>query len=102
MIIEYVRYVLKQSKPEALVAAYERAAEALRAAPECIGYELSRCEEDPNAFVVRLRWESAEDHLSGFRKGPHFPRFFEAVRPFIGEIAEMRHYAVTDVVWWRS
>ena len=35
--------------------------------------------------------------MQGFRKGAHFPAFLAAIRPFIGEIAEMRHYEPTGV-----
>ena len=36
--------------------------------------------------------------MNGFRRGPHFPPFLAAIRPFIGEIEEMRHYGLTPVV----
>ena len=38
-----------------------------------------------------------EAHLHGFRRGPAFPAFLAAIRPYIGDIAEMRHYAPTSV-----
>ncbi len=102
MIVEYVRYELKTHAPESLVEAYTQAAEHLRAAPECLGYELTRCEESPASLVLRIVWESSEAHTGGFRKGPHFPPFLALVRPFIAEIAEMRHYVKTPVEWSRS
>ena len=101
MTVEYIRYVLNRHSGEELVAAYRVAAENLRAAPECLAYELTRCEEDPNSYVLRIRWTSTSDHLQKFRKGPHFPPFFAAIKPFVDEIAEMRHYADTGVAWQR-
>jgi quinol monooxygenase YgiN len=101
MIVEYIRYTLKKHTPEQLIAAYGAAAPHLQAAPQCLGYELSVCEEEPTAFVLRIMWTSTRDHLEGFRKGPHFPPFFQAIRPFVDEIAEMRHYALSDLVWAR-
>ncbi len=74
----------------------------MKAAPECRGYELARCVEAETAFILRILWNSTEDHLEGFRKGPHFPPFLAAIRPFIGEIAEMRHYQPTEVIWQRA
>jgi hypothetical protein len=35
--------------------------------------------------------------MAGFRRGPDFPPFLVAVRPFISEIVEMRHYLATPV-----
>jgi quinol monooxygenase YgiN len=101
MIVEYIRYELKQHQPHDLIAAYRQAGAQLQAAPQCLGYELSHCVEEPLSLTLCIRWTSTEDHLQGFRKGPHFPAFLAAIRPFIDEIAEMRHYQPTDVAWQR-
>jgi quinol monooxygenase YgiN len=98
MIVEYIRYSIPQGRSDAFEAAYARARESLDASPECLGYELSRCVEDVSSYVLRIEWESVEAHLEGFRKGPQFSAFFAAVKPFISDIAEMRHYALTAVV----
>lgn len=102
MIVEYIRYELKTHQPSELVEAYRQAAPHLEAATQCLGYEISHCVEEPSTLTLRINWTSTEDHLQGFRKGPHFPPFLAAIRPFIGEIAEMRHYAPTDVAWTRT
>lgn len=101
MTVEYIRYVLKDHSPESLIAAYEEAGQHLAAAPECLGYELSQCEEDDKSFILRIHWESTEKHLEGFRKGPNFPPFFAAIREVVPEIAEMRHYRPTGIEWTR-
>ena len=77
--------------------AYADAAGPLGASPHCLAYELARCAEDPSQYVLRIEWDSAEGHLQGFRRSPEFGRFFAAVRPFVGDIQEMRHYEVTAV-----
>lgn len=97
MIVEYIRYRVPVERQAEFVPAYARAAKALDAAPECLGYELSRCVEDPAAYVLRIRWTSAEDHLRRFRTGPHFPAFFREIRPYVDDIEEMRHYTPTGV-----
>jgi quinol monooxygenase YgiN len=102
MTIEYIRYELAAHEPDELINAYTAAAEALRAAPECLAFELSRCEEAPRSFILRIEWHSTAAHLEGFRKGPQFPPFLAAIKPFIGEIAEMRHYAPSAVTWRRA
>jgi hypothetical protein len=53
--------------------------------------------EAPASYILRIEWDSAEGHMQGFRRGPEFPAFFAAIRPYVGEIAEMRHYALTSV-----
>jgi quinol monooxygenase YgiN len=100
--IEYIRYRIEASRSAAFLAAYQEAGASLRASEHCLGYELSRCTEAPDHFVLRIHWDSAEGHLSGFRKGPQFPDFFRAVQPFLADVEEMRHYEATDVRWSRG
>ena len=95
MIVEYIRYGIEQGRAEEFGQAYQGAAEALEASKHCQRYEVSRCSEDPTQHVVRIEWDSEQGHLSGFRQSPEFRSFFEAVGPFVNDIAEMRHYQVT-------
>ena len=95
MIVEYIRYSIDAARAEAFEEGYRHAAESLDASEHCERYEVSRCSEDPTSYVVRIEWDSAEGHLAGFRQSPEFRTFFEAVRPFVNDIEEMRHYEVT-------
>ena len=93
MIVEYIRYNIPLEQAASFEAAYAAAQPWLLASPHCLGYELSQCAEDPTQFVVRIEWSSTEDHLQRFRKSEFFPPFLAAIRPYIQNIAEMRHYA---------
>lgn len=95
--VEYIRYRIALDDQPAFEDAYARASEALASAPECIDYELARCEEEPERYILRIRWTSIDAHLGGFRKGEHFPAFFGAIRPYVTAIEEMQHYLVTKV-----
>ena len=99
MVVEYIRYTVKdEARRKELVAAYVEAAKSLDESPECLAYELSVCEEDATAAVLRIEWASTEAHLEGFRKSAAFRSFFAAIGPFVKEIAEMRHYTLTPVL----
>ncbi|HYO94042.1 MAG TPA: antibiotic biosynthesis monooxygenase family protein [Polyangiaceae bacterium] len=95
MIIEYIRYQV--SDAQTFTDAYTRAQASLDASPQCLAYELSRCTEDDTFFTLRIEWDSLAGHLEGFRKSPEFGPFLAAIRPFIGQIQEMRHYEVTAI-----
>ncbi|MGW0395103.1 putative quinol monooxygenase [Streptomyces sp. NPDC003042] len=95
--VEYIRYRIALDEQQKFEDAYARAAGALAAAPECVDYELARCEEEKERYVLRIRWTSVDAHLNGFRKGEHFPAFFSAIRPYVTAIEEMQHYQVTGV-----
>lgn len=101
MIVEYIRYQLTNHTADELIEAYAKAARHLSASPHCLSYELSRCEEDPASVTLRIEWDSTAGHIDGFRKSPEFPPFLRLIRPYFAEIAEMRHYAPTEVNWRR-
>ena len=97
MTVEYIRYRIPADAAESFERDYARAAEQLAKAPECVDYELCRCEEDPESYILRITWTSMAEHLEGFRTGEHFPPFLDAIKPYISNIEEMRHYAATTV-----
>jgi len=101
MIVEYVRYTIDPSRAEDFMAAYETAAASLKESPHCFGYELTRCTEARESFVLRILWDSEEGHVRGFRASPQFRPFFAAVQPFVRDIQEMRHYELTPLRWAR-
>jgi quinol monooxygenase YgiN len=102
MIIEYIRYKVGADDAGALVDAYRVAATTLRGSEHCLGFELSRCTEAPESFVLRIIWDSLAGHLQGFRSSPEFQSFFAAIKPFVTQIEEMRHYELTPVEWKRE
>jgi quinol monooxygenase YgiN len=98
MVIEYVRYKIPAEQADQFVSAYATAADALHKSTHCLGFELSRCTEEPTSFILRIEWDSIEGHMEGFRKSPEFRTFFASVRPFVGNLEEMRHYERTAVL----
>jgi quinol monooxygenase YgiN len=101
MINEYIRYHIDAARADSFLGAYARAAESLRASPHCLGYELSRCTEMPDQYILRIQWDSIDGHLKGFRPSPQFQSFLSEVRPFVKDIEEMRHYDPTPLAWTR-
>jgi quinol monooxygenase YgiN len=104
MIVEYIRYKLNKlaensagSALSSFEAAYRIASASLDASSHCLGYELSHCIEEPDRYVLRIEWDSVEGHLAGFRRAPEFASFFAAIKPYIDQIEEMQHYALTSV-----
>lgn len=97
MIFEYIRYTIPAERSLEFESAYEQAAESLRSAPQCLGYHLSRCTEDPTSYILQIEWTSQEDHLKGFRQSDQFKSFFRDVQPFLQQITEMRHYEPTKI-----
>ena len=103
MVVEYIRYTLPDTARRTMFeSAYAAAKVWLEASLHCLAYELTRCSEDESQYILRIEWDSVEGHLQGFRRSAEFQRFFASIRPFVAEIAEMRHYGlVRDIAWRR-
>jgi quinol monooxygenase YgiN len=97
MVVEYIRYRIPQERQGRFEAGYRDAAASLDASEHCLAYELSHGVEESERYILRIEWDSLEGHEQGFRRGPEFQPFFAAVRPFVDEIEEMRHYNVTPI-----
>jgi quinol monooxygenase YgiN len=92
--VEYIRYRIPPERAEDFVAAYRAAAAPLMASEYCSGYDLTRCVEEPERFILRIRWTSVDDHVKNFRSSTQFREFFAHIAPFVDQIDEMTHYAV--------
>jgi quinol monooxygenase YgiN len=101
MINEYIRYRIPEARAQEFLDAYREATKSLELSNHCFGYEVSRCTEDREQFILRIQWDSEEGHIKGFRTSPEFQPFFRAVGPFMKSIEEMRHYEITPLEWRR-
>lgn len=95
MVVEYIRYTVAPEQAGDLVSAYQRAGRVLDADPHCTSWEVAHGVEEPGHVVVRIEWDSVEGHEQGFRTSPGFREFFAEVKPFFGQIQEMKHYEVS-------
>lgn len=80
MVIEYIRYRVSPERLAGFESAYQEAADALRAAPRCVDYELSRGLDEPDSYVLRITWTSVEEHpfLAGLKPFVEETRRYEA------------------------
>ena len=102
MTPEILRYRIAAERQADFLAAYTVAGESLRASPHCLGYELLQSAKDAELYLLTIHWDSPEGHLQGFRRSAEFARFLEQVKPYIGDLLEMEHYAATDLHWRRA
>jgi quinol monooxygenase YgiN len=92
VITEIIRYTIPLQSHQEFARDYEKAVRVLMKSPHCKGYELMRCEDNPDNWLLIIRWASVEAHLTGFRQSPEFSVFLELVKRYIPHIQEMKHY----------
>jgi len=98
VIVEYIRYAIPETQAADFERSYSQAGTSLAASAHCLGYELSRCLDDPSSYILRIEWDSVEGHMQGFRSSTEFRSFFAAIKPYVNQITEMRHYGLTGVL----
>ncbi|MDX8355030.1 putative quinol monooxygenase [Cognatiyoonia sp. IB215182] len=96
MTVEYIRYEIPLTERTAFVAAYAEAKVPSMASPYATSFDICQCDEDPGHFILRIEWTSAEDHMQKFRGSAAFRTFFDHIKPYVGNITEMRHYTRID------
>lgn len=92
MVNEILRFQIELKQSGDFLRACRQAENDLRGSGRCVGYELSRCAEAPEDFILMVGWEAPDRRLQAFRVSRTFEPFFESVRPFSAEILELRHY----------
>jgi heme-degrading monooxygenase HmoA len=72
--------------------AFRRAVTMISAAPGFVDLQLQRCLEDPNRYLLLVRWRRLEDHTEGFRRSAGYERWSELLHPFYDPFPTVEHY----------
>ena len=94
MIVEIAIIRAKAGQADAMCRGFQAARAVIAQADGYRGSVFHQGIEDPQRFVLRIEWDSAEGHMGGFRSSPEFQTFLQAIGPFVHDIDEMRHYQV--------
>lgn len=57
-----------------------------------ISHELSRCVERPDEYVLLVRWQSLEDHETGFRQSSQYREWRRLLHHFYEPFPTVSHY----------
>jgi heme-degrading monooxygenase HmoA len=97
MAVEYLRYRVPAEGQRDFLDGWRRALAFVGRSPHCLGYELSQSVEDPQAYVVRIDWDSVEGHEQGFKKSPDHVQAFDCVKAFsLMMCSEVHHHRILD------
>jgi quinol monooxygenase YgiN len=98
MVVAYVRYKIVPDNRVEFIESYRKASLQLDKSEFCLGYELAECEEEPGQFIFRIKWDSTDGHLKGFRNSDLFHDYSANLKPYANYIQEVKHYKLTDVI----
>lgn len=59
------------------------------------GHDLQRCLEQPNQYILLVRWRTLEDHTVGFRESADYQRWKALLHHFYDPFPTVLHYRST-------
>ena len=93
MILEHALLRVKFDAAESFEASMSRALLIIESAPGCHGGEVRRQIEDPEVYLLLVRWESVEAHQA-FRESELFESWRTLTHPWYVETPSVTHFAM--------
>jgi heme-degrading monooxygenase HmoA len=56
------------------------------------GWQVRKCIESPERYVLHIQWETLENHTVDFRQGPLFAQWRAIVGPFFAQPPLVEHF----------
>ena len=92
MILESAVLDVKPQRTRQFEAAFREAQRIISASPGYLSHELQRCIENPNRYLLLVRWRSLEDHTVGFRQSEPYQRWKALLHHFYDPFPNVEHY----------
>jgi heme-degrading monooxygenase HmoA len=93
MILESAVLDVKPGQTREFEAAFARAAPIISASRGYLSHELKRCIENPNRYLLLVRWRTLEDHTVGFRQSAPYQEWKKLLHHFYDPFPVVEHYA---------
>jgi heme-degrading monooxygenase HmoA len=92
MVVELAQLCITPGCEAAFEAAFTAAIKFAAASKGFLGHELRRSIENPGRYMLRIEWETLEDHTVGFRGSPAFAQWRAGVGPFFAAPPVVEHF----------
>ena len=94
MVVEIAILEAKPGEADNMRKGLEAARKIISQANGYIDSTFQQGIEDPNRFVLYIKWQTVEDHTNGFRQGPLFPEWRSHWAQYMGGTPNVQHYQV--------
>jgi heme-degrading monooxygenase HmoA len=94
MILEMAVLQVRPGMAGYFQKAFEEARPIIAASAGHIAHELHRCVEEPDRFLLLVRWNRLEDHTQGFRGSAGYQRWKALLHHFYDPFPEVLHYEI--------
>lgn len=92
MILECAVLDVRPAQTAQFEAAFAQAQAIIAASPGYVSHELQRCVENPNRYLLLVRWQRLEDHTEGFRRSAAYQDWKRLLHHFYDPFPTVEHY----------
>jgi heme-degrading monooxygenase HmoA len=97
VILEAAVLHVKAGQTQDFEAAFREASRIIAAMPGYISHELQHCLEEPNKYLLLVRWQRLEDHTVGFRGSPAYQEWRALLHHFYDPFPTVEHFSSIDL-----
>lgn len=97
MILEVAILNVRSGLSTEFEAAFQQAAPLISAMPGYIAHELQKCLENPDRYILLVRWQTLEAHTVGFRQSSAYQEWRALLHHFYDPFPTVEHYRAVDV-----
>lgn len=92
MIIEIAVLYVKSGQENQFESDFKLASQYISAISGYISHQLLKCLEQENKYLLRVHWQSLEDHTIGFRQSPQYAKWKELLHRYYDPFPVVEHY----------
>jgi heme-degrading monooxygenase HmoA len=96
-VLESARLDVRPGQETEFERAFATAREIVASSPGFLGLQLRVCVEQPNRYLLLIRWATLADHTVGFRQGQDYPRWKALLHHFYDPFPEVEHYTEVEL-----
>ncbi|AKG23865.1 antibiotic biosynthesis monooxygenase family protein [Calothrix sp. 336/3] len=94
MILEVAILDIKPGLAQEFETAFKTASMIIAGMSGYLSHELQRCIENPNRYILLVRWQTLEDHTVGFRRSPEYQEWRSLLHHFYDPFPTVEHYQI--------
>ena len=92
MILEAAILNIRAGQSDDFEQAFQHAAPIIASMPGCLSYQLQRCMDMPDRYLLLVEWRTLEDHTIGFRGSPQYQEWKQLLHHFYDPFPTVEHY----------
>jgi heme-degrading monooxygenase HmoA len=92
MILEVAILDVIAGQEDEFQSTFAKASDIISSLPGYVSYQLQRCVEKQNRYILLVQWETLEAHTVGFRGSPQYQEWKKLLHHFYDPFPIVEHY----------